>query len=45
MQQKETIDRLSEAIAPCTKKQGIIARTLKNIFSVFKHIPIIPLRG
>jgi len=44
MQQKETIET-SETIAPCTPKQGIIFRTLKNIFSIFKHLPIISLRG
>lgn len=45
MQQKETMERSPETTPCMPKRQGIISRVAKNIFSLFKHIPIIPLRG
>lgn len=45
MQQKETVERSSEATLSIPKRQGIISRVAKSIFSLFKHIPITPFRG
>lgn len=44
MQQKETIEQSSEIVQPVTKKQSIISRAVDGIFSLFKHIPFIPLK-